>query len=102
MSDITFGVLASGHGLLAGGLRAELGNWKQGGEWFAQKGWKVPHLHWGKGPGLQNHHLPWQFGDWLRNLHGLTRRGKGGNDLRNLGEIGVGLLALLRRLYCGM
>jgi RHS repeat-associated protein len=85
LAGIGWGLALSGAGLIRGGMRLELGNWKQGGEWFFREGTRGPHFHFGSGPGLQMHHLPWQAGNWIRNLISLAKNGKGGNDLAYIG-----------------
>jgi RHS repeat-associated protein len=89
-SGAGLGLAMGGAGLVRGGLRFELGNWKQGGEWFFREGTRGPHLHYGVGPGLQSHHLPWQIANWAKNLWSLAKRGEAGQDLRNLAAVGYG------------
>src|SRR5438045_1845194 len=92
-SDATSGTLLAAYSLAEGGLRLEMGNWKEQGEWFFEEGTRGPHFHWGEGPGLDAHHLPWQAGNWFSNLVGLAGRGAAGQDLLNLGGLisGTGL-----------
>ena len=89
-AGIGWGLAFGGAGLARGGFRAELGNWKQGGEWFFREGTRGPHFHFGRGPGLQKHHLPWQSGNWWRNFQNLVRQGKAGDDLGSIGAVGYG------------
>eukprot|EP00456_Euglypha_rotunda_P003938 TRINITY_DN1066_c1_g3_i3.p1 TRINITY_DN1066_c1_g3~~TRINITY_DN1066_c1_g3_i3.p1 ORF type:complete len:605 (+),score=109.70 TRINITY_DN1066_c1_g3_i3:161-1816(+) len=91
LAGAALGLALAAEGVAAGGLRAEIGNWKQAGEWFFPEGTRGPHVHWGQGAGLQSHHLPWQSRNWLNNLTGLVRRGKGGADLANLAKVSGGL-----------
>jgi RHS repeat-associated protein len=90
---VGLGLAMGGAGLVRGGLRFEIGSWKQGGQWFFREGTRGPHFHYGVGPGLQSHHLPWQIGNWARNLWSLTRRGQAGEDLANLAAVGYGSAA---------
>jgi len=89
-AGIGAGVAEAGAGLLRGGLRIELGNWKQASQWMAPKGQKILHFHWGVGPGLQSKHLPYQIGDWWQNFQSLLGRGLAGPDLVNMGLVGGG------------
>ena len=86
-AGIGWGFAFGGAGLVRGGFRAELGNWKQGGEWFFREGTKGPHFHFGRGLGLQTHHLPWQSGNWWRNFQNMVRQGKAADDLGNIGAV---------------
>jgi hypothetical protein len=92
-AEIFAGTATSGVGLVRGGARFEVGNWKQAGEWFFPKGTRGPHFHFGSGPGLQSHHLPWESGNWLRNLGGLARRGEAGADIGNISLVAGGVAA---------
>jgi len=87
---IGLGLAAGGAGLARGGLRIELGNFKQAGQWFFPPGTRGLHGHFGVGAGLQTHHLPYQAANWFQNLLGLMGRGEAGRDLGNLGLIGYG------------
>ena len=89
-TGIAWGAGMAGTGLVRGGLRLELGNWKQGGKWFFREGTRGPHLHWGTGSGLQSHHLPWQARNRWRNFRNLARNGKAKSDLQNIAMTGLG------------
>jgi len=90
VAGAAWGLAMGGAGLARGGLRMELGNWKQEGEWFFPQGTRGPHFHWGEGPGLQTHHLPWQAADWMANFASLVQRGKAWDDIANIATVGVG------------
>lgn len=87
---VSSGVVSGGAGLIRGGLRVEMGNWKQAGQWIAPKGQERLHFHFGVGPGLQDKHLPYQASDWLQNLKSLWARDLAGPDLTNIGLVGAG------------
>jgi uncharacterized protein RhaS with RHS repeats len=89
-AGMAVGAVFAVDGLAAGGLRAEIGNWKSEGEWFFPEGTNGPHFHWGEGPGLQTHHLPWQFDNWVNNLMGLVGRGQANADIANIAEVAYG------------
>ena len=89
-AGVGWGLAMGGAGLARGGLRFELGNWKQEGEWFFREGTRGPHIHWGEGPGLQTHHLPWQFSNWWANFVSLVQRGEAGSDIANIATVGAG------------
>jgi RHS repeat-associated protein len=89
-TGVGVGAFIGGSGLARGGLRPELGNWKQGGKWFFPEGTRGPHFHFGNGPGLQSHHLPWQAGNWAKNFANLARQGKASEDIKNIGLAAYG------------
>jgi RHS repeat-associated protein len=76
-------------GAIGGGFRAEIGAWKSGGRWFAG-GRKIPHFHYGRGPGLGGHHLPYEAGNWGRNFSANWGRGTAGGDAAGMGAAGYG------------
>ena len=89
-AGIGWGVALGAAGLTRGGFRAELGNWKSGGQWFLSKTTPVPHFHFGRGVGLQGHHLPWEGVRWWKNFKSLARRGLAGSTISDLSALGFG------------
>lgn len=88
-SSATLGTLSigiGGAGFVGAGARFEMGAWKSGGSWFAG-GMRVPHFHFGTGPGMSTHHLPYQAAQWAKNLVANLRRGVGGSDAANAGKV---------------
>ncbi|OHX38054.1 hypothetical protein BJL95_07165 [Methylomonas sp. LWB] len=83
-TGVGYGLAMGGVGLGQAGFRAEMGAWKQGGQWFAG-GRKMPHFHFGNGPGMGKHHLPYQVSSRYKNFAANVRRGVGANDLKNFG-----------------
>ena len=97
------GFVTGGAGIARGGLRIERGNWKQGGEWIAERGQKLLHFHWGKGLGLQKKHLPYESADWAKNFIGLIKKGEATEDLINMGITAAGTTSVIGGLTqsCG-
>jgi hypothetical protein len=103
LTGTAWGVAMSGMGIARGGFRFEMGNWKEGGQWFFPQGTRGPHFHWGSGPGLQTHHLPWQASNWWSNFSSLISNGGAWQDLQNMAMVfgGAGVAVNGANQICG-